>query len=211
MALELVAGHAFNLGVGNVFTPRDLAAAANVDALEPRQDAGPKSVNIFIDAADAEFREYGYAASVVNACPSQTVYELRCTEGPAGVCGANADVATVTENASEYKVSTSLTTRTANREIKGTLVEQCKLAGTTAATCTATVIGSAQGQVYSTVSVLTYTSAALRHYDVAITGGAEKLASPTGSCSSAAAGLNTRVVALWGLLGAIGAVGVLAL
>ncbi|KAI1160947.1 hypothetical protein F5B18DRAFT_471021 [Nemania serpens] len=209
MALDLVAGHAFNLGLGSVFTPRDLAA--NVGALEARQDSGPKSVNIFVDSADGGYEKYGYAASVINACPSSTIYAIRCTAGPTAACGANADVATITENASEYKVSSAVTTQSAGIEVKATLAEHCKLDGTTAATCTATVKGSAQGQTYSTAGVVTYTNAALRHYDVAITGGGEKLVNPTGTCSAAAGVVNTRAVALWGLLGAIGAVGVLVL
>lgn len=90
MAVELVAGHAFNLGLGTAFAPRDLAA--NVDALEARQASGPNSVNIFVDSTDAEYLDYEYAASVVNACPSQTVYAIRCTKGPKAVCGANAGV-----------------------------------------------------------------------------------------------------------------------
>ncbi|KAI1114735.1 hypothetical protein F5Y14DRAFT_161847 [Nemania sp. NC0429] len=215
MALELVAGHAFNLGLGNTFTPRDFAADVDAGALEARQDAGagagPKSVNIFIDSTDPEFREYGYAASVVDACPSKTVYALRCTAGPSGVCGAGGPAVTITENASQYTVSSAITTKTRGIVVSATAIEHCDLAGTTRAVCTATIQGEAEGQKYTTSGVVTYTTAANRHYDVAITGGNEKLANPTGKCSSAAAGTNTRAVALWGLLGAIGAVGVLAL
>lgn len=95
--------------------------------------------------------------------------------------------------------------------MKATIIEECDLAGTTRATCTATLAGEAQGQKYSTSSVLTYTQAATLHFDVPVTAGNQKLANPTGTCSNGASGLSARAVALWGLLGAVGAVGVLAL
>ncbi|KAI1273666.1 hypothetical protein F5Y07DRAFT_402092 [Xylaria sp. FL0933] len=209
MALELVARHAAqNLPAASMFSPRDLFSGGDVAALETRDDSGPSSVNIFIDSPDAD--SYEYAASVVAACSSQTVYEVRCTSGPSPICGSNAEAATVTENASEYKVSSAVTTKTAGVEVKATVIESCNLDGTTAATCTATIQGSAQGQKYSTAATVTYTDAATLRFDVSVTGGNDKLASPTGKCSSAS-NINTRAVAFWGFLGALGAVGVLAL
>ena len=57
--------------------------------LHPRNDTssskpnstfdGP-TVNMFIDALDDD---YGYAASIINACVGTTVYALQCTKGPA--------------------------------------------------------------------------------------------------------------------------------
>ncbi|KAI0966740.1 hypothetical protein F4678DRAFT_466109 [Xylaria arbuscula] len=47
-------------------------------------------------------------------------------------------------------------------------------------------------------------------FDVSITAGNEKLAKPTGKCS-AASNINTRAVALWGFLGAVGAIGIMTL
>ncbi|RYC65234.1 hypothetical protein CHU98_g997 [Xylaria longipes] len=177
-------------------------------ALEARD--GPSTVNLFIDATDADTYDYEYAASVVDACVSRTVYALRCTSGPSEFCGANAAIATVTENASLYSFSSAVETKTAGVEVKATAIENCKLDGTTAATCTATAVVSAQGQKTTTTATTTYTDAATLRFDVSITGGNEKLANPTGKCS-AASSVNTRAVALWGFLGAIGAVSVLAL
>ncbi len=116
---------------------------------------------------------------------------------------------TITENASTYIVSSAITTKTAGVQVKATVVENCSLAGKTAATCTATIAGSVKGKKYSTSTTVTYAHASALHFDVSVTGGNEKLASPT-ACSGAP-GVNTRALAFWGFLGAIGAVGVLAL
>ncbi|KAI0522215.1 hypothetical protein F5B22DRAFT_634118 [Xylaria bambusicola] len=212
MALDLVAAHAAsNLDMGtNIFVARDLFSSANVNTLEARQDSGNDTVTIFIDSPEPE--KYEYAASVVYACPVETVYALRCTAGgPDSVCGPGLPPVTVTENASEYKVSSAVTTKTQGVEVKATVIESCNLDGTTAATCTATVGGSAQGQSTTTSATVTYTDASSYYLQVQITGGNEKLANPTGKCQSGAASLNTRAVAFWGILGAVGAVGALAL
>ncbi|KAI0877943.1 hypothetical protein GGS24DRAFT_445673 [Hypoxylon argillaceum] len=208
MALELVAGHAFsNLGFTNILPARDLTASSIVQARADSND----TVNIFIDSTDADIVDYEYAASVVNACESYTVYALQCTSGPSDICGSNLPAVTITENPSSYRVSSSVSTQTAGVEVKVTVVENCALDGSTAATCTATVAGSADGTKYTTSATAVYTDAATLRYDVAITAGAEKLANPTGKCSAAAPGASARGVALWGLLGAVGAAGVLAL
>ncbi|KAI0439452.1 hypothetical protein F4803DRAFT_46172 [Xylaria telfairii] len=209
MAFELVAGHAANLGLSNfTFAPDVPDFTVSRSAVEARD--GPSSVNIFIDALDADTNEYEYAASVVEACVSYTVYALRCTSGAADFCGPNVPAATATENASQYKFSSAVTTTTAGVEVKATAIENCQLDGTTAATCTATIAGSAQGQKTSTTGVVTYTDAATLHFDVAITAGNEKLINPTGKCSGASS-VNTRAVALWGFVGAVGAVSALLL
>ncbi|KAI1124841.1 hypothetical protein F5Y10DRAFT_248374 [Nemania abortiva] len=210
MALELVAGHAVNnLGLGNVLPARAVADfSPNTGVLQARAD---DSVNLFLDSTDADIQDYEYAASVVNACSAYTVYAVRCTAGTNEICSSDAPAVTITENASQYTVSSSVTTKTAGAEVKVTILEACDLDGTTAATCSATVGGSAQGTKYTTSATVTYTDAASLHYNVAITAGGEKLANPTGSCSSDAPGVSTRAVALWGFLGAIGVVGVLAL
>ncbi|KAI0405510.1 hypothetical protein F4802DRAFT_597067 [Xylaria palmicola] len=213
MALQLAAAHALNhLPVGsvpldNVFAARGVAGfTPNTGALEARAD-GPSSVNIFIDAEDTD---YEYAVSVVQACATETVYLLQCTKGSSDACGDGAPAITVTENASEYKVSSAATTTTAGVEVKVTAIEHCALDGKTAATCTATIGGSAQGQKTTTSATVTYTDASDLFFDVTVTAGNEKLANPTGKCSGAAS-LTTRAVALWGLVGAIGAISVLAL
>ncbi|KAI1420826.1 hypothetical protein F5Y12DRAFT_787948 [Xylaria sp. FL1777] len=213
MALQILAAHAANnLVSDNVLAARNIFGgnAGHVEMLESRATSGNNTVNIFIDSEDPE--NFEYAVSVVAACASETVYEIRCTAGPdAQACGANAPVGTVTENASEYKLKSVASTKTAGIEVVATAIESCNLAGTTAATCTATLEASAQGQKTSTAGTITYTNAATLRFDVSVTGGAEKLANPTGTCSSDAAGLSSRAVAFWGFLGAIGAIGVIAL
>ncbi|GAP87132.1 hypothetical protein SAMD00023353_2301470 [Rosellinia necatrix] len=206
MAAQLVAGHAFsNLDAGSMFAARDVAGfSPAVAPMVARQESGPTSVNIFIDGQP----EFEYAASVVAACADHTVYAVQCTGGgPSSLCGSDSPPATITENASQYHVSSAVTTKTLGVEVKVTLIEECELAGTTAATCTATVAGSAEGQKTTTSATTTYDAASALHFDVAITAGNQKLVNPTGTCS----GASTRAVALWGLLGAVGAVGVLAL
>ncbi|KAI1181256.1 hypothetical protein F4777DRAFT_9123 [Nemania sp. FL0916] len=214
MALELFAGHAArNLDLGQMFAPRDLADfSAELPVVKEKRADGPQTINIFIDSPTGDtLGGYEYAVSVVEACSAHTVYAIQCTKGSdSQQCGPNAAKATATENASAYTISTAVTTSTAGVEVKATVIEECKLDGTTAATCSATLGGSAQGQKYTTSATTTYTDAATLRFDVSVTGGNDKLANPTGKCS-AASGLNTRAVALWGFLGAVGAVGVLAL
>ncbi|TGJ81161.1 hypothetical protein E0Z10_g7615 [Xylaria hypoxylon] len=209
MALQLIAAHAFsNIGSGNLFGTRDLASA-NAGIMEARADSGNDTISIFVDSPDPE--NFKYAASVVAACPTQTIYEARCTEGPdSDLCGSNAPAVRFTENASSYHVSTASATTTAGVKVEATVIENCELDGRTAATCTASVIASAQGQKVTSSATVTYTDAATLFLDVSITAGNDKLANPTGSCS-AASGINTRAVAFWGFLGALGAVGVLSL
>ncbi|RWA03610.1 hypothetical protein EKO27_g11489 [Xylaria grammica] len=208
MSLELVAAHAFsNLGSANMFAPRDLA---NVGTVEARAESGNDTVNIFIDSEDPT--NYEYAASVVAACASETVYEVFCTAGPdSRVCGDDTPGVTITENASEYKVTTATKTTSSGIAVEATVIENCALESTTSAACTATVVASAQGQKYTTDATTTYANPTRYWLDVQVTGGNEKLANPTGTCESAASGVNTRAVAFWGFLGAVGAVGVLAL
>ncbi|KAI0551424.1 hypothetical protein F4679DRAFT_582592 [Xylaria curta] len=209
MSLELVAGHAANLGLANfTFAPRDVADFSV--GLEARD--GPQTVNLFIDAAGDDTSDYKYAASVVEACVSHTIYALQCTEGAAGICGSDVPVATITENASQFSFSSAVATSADGTDVKATAIEHCDLAGTTAATCTGTAVVSAAGSSRTNSGTTTYTDAATLHFDVTITGGNDKLANPTGKCnSSAASSVNTRAVALWGFLGAIGAASVLAL
>ncbi|KAJ3556732.1 hypothetical protein NPX13_g10074 [Xylaria arbuscula] len=117
MALNIAAAHAAsNLDVGsNIFASRDLFTSANLNPLEARQDSGNDTVTLFIDSAEPD--SYEYAASVVAACSSETIYALQCTAGgPDSVCGDSVPAITVTENASEYKVSSAVTTKTGGVE-----------------------------------------------------------------------------------------------
>lgn len=96
MALQLVAGHAINaannagMDLGGIIAARDVAGfSANSGAFVARDDSGPSSVNIFIDANDSDNE---YAASVVAACESQTVYAIQCTAGSDAACGSDTPV-----------------------------------------------------------------------------------------------------------------------
>jgi len=62
--------------------------------------------------------------------------------------------------------------------------EGCKVDGNTAATCSATVSISAAGTSTKTASTTTMLGSDVHRFDVLITGGAEKLAAPTGTCAS---------------------------
>jgi hypothetical protein len=90
------------------------------------------------------------------------------------------------------------------------VVESCQLSGTTAAACTVTYEAKAGDQKTTTTAASTFTDIASWRVDVAVTAGNDKLAHPTGKCSGASV-LSTRAVTLWGLVGAIGAIGVLVL
>ncbi|KAI0201707.1 hypothetical protein F4808DRAFT_95965 [Astrocystis sublimbata] len=209
MSLELFAGQAASMGLVNMtFAPRDAADFGVSKAALASRD-GPSTVKIFIDSGDTGASDGEYAVSVVEACVSHTVYALACTAGSADGCGANAAAATVTENQSTYSLKSAVTTKSGGTEIKATVIDECQLQGTTKAICTGIIEASANGQKTSTALTTTYTNAAKLYYEASVTGGAEKLANPTGKCSSGAS--TTRAVALWGFLGAIGAVGVLAL
>ncbi|KAI1307726.1 hypothetical protein F5Y03DRAFT_114574 [Xylaria venustula] len=208
MALEFFAGHiADNLNLGNLTlsTPDVADISISNAVLEERDD--PQTVNIFFDNQDANVQ---LAASVVEACASQTVYAVRCTAGTATYCGGTGPTATITENASQYIASTTASVKTEGHEAKLTAIESCELDGTTKAICVGTAVLSVDGEQNSNTGTTTYTDAATRRFDVSITAGNDKLANPTGKCS-AASNINTRAVALWGLLGAIGAIGVMTL
>jgi hypothetical protein len=74
----------------NVLRDRDINS---LRVLAPRNETAMSSdtVNLFIDAIDENF---GYAASIVEACVEQTVYALQCTSGNVGsaTCGPNGAV-----------------------------------------------------------------------------------------------------------------------
>lgn len=83
--------------------------------------------------------------------------------------------------------------------------ETCALAGTTAATCTATAKVTASTSSTSTTSTETLSGTDYYRFNVAITGGAEKTASPAATCSStkasAATSFSSKKVAIWALAG----------
>lgn len=84
--------------------------------------------------------------------------------------------------------------------------ETCTLAGTTAATCTATAGGQADGTHTSATAVVTVASPTYYRFDVEITGGADKTKNPSPTCSSegVATNLNAKSTAIWALAGTFG-------
>ncbi|CAL3964355.1 unnamed protein product [Diplocarpon coronariae] len=184
--------------------------------------AARETVNLFIDSTDADWE---YAASIIAACADQTVYAVQCTSGGdlvgAQTCGPNAVKATLTAGTSTYRFSSDLTTTTLGVEVTATAEESCLLAGTTAATCTATVKATADGTRTTTTTRATLSGTAYYRYDVAITGGAEKTATAAATCGGgggsdtkgAGATVRPRGVLLWAVAGVAvaGATGVLSM
>ncbi|KAK4120564.1 hypothetical protein N657DRAFT_579689 [Parathielavia appendiculata] len=155
-----------------------------------------------------------YAASIIDACVDQTTYALRCTSGPSyirtDVCGANAGVVTLTAGPSTYRISSTTAVRTNGQDVSATLQESCQLRGTTQAVCTAMIGGSVDKTTTSASLSTTISGADYYRFDVAITGGAEKTASPSAQCNAPPAsgpsgsGASTKAVAIWGLIGVVG-------
>ncbi len=120
-----------------------------------------------------------------------------------------AQIATLTAGPSTYVFSSSVSTRTLGHDVVATVQESCSLQGTTAAVCSATIGGSVDKTSTAVSTTVTESGTDYYRYDVAITGGAEKTANPTTCAANGAAGLSVRAVALWGVLGAVGVVGLL--
>lgn len=116
----------------------------------------------------------------------------------------------MTSAASEYSIFTAGTTTIQGYAVTGTAIESCALAGTTAATCSASVKGTADGTAVSTSGVETLSSADYYRFNVQITGGAEKTVNPTATCAvkGAAVSINTKNVAMLALAGVIGIVNI---
>lgn len=122
-------------------------------------------------------------------------------------------VVTLTAGPSNYEWSSAITTSTLGAAVTGTFQETCNLAGTTAATCTGTLKATVPGTSTSTTVTLVLQTPSYYRYDVEITAGAEKTASPSGTCAkkSAAVGLNTKTMALWAMAGFAGIASMIAL
>lgn len=125
---------------------------------------------------------------------------------------------TVTEGPSTYIVETTTSSEIAGETIAVAVGESCALEGTTLAACTATYSVSADGTATSDVTTQTLTGTDYHRFDVAITAGADKTASATGSCNAggkssgaSGAGVDARGVGVLGLLLSAGLVGVLVL
>ncbi|KAK4464943.1 hypothetical protein QBC42DRAFT_294589 [Cladorrhinum samala] len=214
MALHLaaLAAGGANTDFLNAFQPSAEKVAARSEfpkAVVARNDSGVPTVNMFVDGGSSDLE---YAASVIGACNGQTTYAIRCTAGSdtpsfllENPCGPNAVAATATVGPDTYRVSTAVSTKSAGHTAAATVEEACSLRGTTEAVCTATVDLSLDKERSSTNTVLTLSGSSYYRYDVAITAGAEKLASPTGQCQPASgSGASTKAVALWTLVGVVG-------
>ncbi|KAG9248683.1 hypothetical protein BJ878DRAFT_487337 [Calycina marina] len=166
------------------FRPRAELTIESVPLIEARNASVP-TLNMFIDARDTSF---GWAASIVEIKVDQTVLALQCVSAPATTtydpiedadkaaisvgCGDHAPIATVTVNPSRYTLSSALL----SPEVQFTARETCTLAGTTVATCIATLGASAA--LYTTMWTTTETIMGTQYhrFNVAITGGTEKAA-----------------------------------
>jgi hypothetical protein len=89
-------------------------------------------------------------------------------------------------------------------KVDGEVIENCSLEGTTMAACNATVKASASGKSTQSVVTSTATGTNVYWFDVPITAGAEKTASPSQCSKSAASGLNMKGATALALLGAVG-------
>ncbi|KAI3394972.1 hypothetical protein diail_2030 [Diaporthe ilicicola] len=149
------------------------------------------TINMFVD--DGLDGDESYAASIVCAGASETIYAIRCTDegtvdAGSATCGPDAEVFTLTANPSTYVVATATSTEVQGYEVTGSVAENCALLGTTAADCTATVSLSVDGTSTALETTVTLSGTDYHRFDVAITGGAEKTAVATGECGSAASG-----------------------
>jgi hypothetical protein len=89
-------------------------------------------------------------------------------------------------------------------KVEGELIENCSLDGTTKAVCNGTVSATASGQTTQTTVTATATGTDVYWFNVPITAGAEKTASPSQCNKSAASGLNMKGATALALLGAVG-------
>ncbi|RYP62849.1 hypothetical protein DL769_007143 [Monosporascus sp. CRB-8-3] len=213
--MSLFAGSSFGASLAGFRAPEHAAVARHYVAARQNGNSSDDTINMFIDSEYTGEEGARYAASVVNACPDMTVLALQCTAGPSylvdGACGSDAAVFTVTHAPDMFSVSIVTATQTMGVDVTMTADESCAIAATTAATCSADIVIEAEGTKTDTSAVTTITGSAYtdKLYPVTITGGAEKLASPTGTCENAAPALSVRNIA-WCLAGAVGIAGFLA-
>ncbi|KAH8893680.1 hypothetical protein GQ53DRAFT_821608 [Thozetella sp. PMI_491] len=151
--------------------------------------ASNTTINMFID--DGLRGRAGYAASIVSACIDQTVYAIRCTSAyyaGSDTCGPSATPLTITSASTTYAGEVTAVAYSYGTLIDIYATEGCVLAGSTAATCSATaeLTEGSSSTVVSSTTTLTGTN--YHRFDVIITGGLERLADATTTC----AGPSTR-------------------
>lgn len=96
-------------------------------------------------------------------------------------------------------MSTATTTTISGYKVKGSLEEHCQLRGTTDAICEGTVSVSVDGTTSWQDATSTWYGSMYHRFDVAITAGADKLATPTGECSSGAVGGGIGAGEVWAM------------
>jgi len=115
-----------------------------------------------------------------------------------------------------YEVYLATSAQTLGSNVAATVSASCSLAGTTAAACAVTLGGTVDGTVTSTSTIASLASSNYDYfrYDVTLTAGAEKTASPTATnCNVRAAPaettnsksegsvLSSKRMAMWMLVG----------
>ncbi|RYP60245.1 hypothetical protein DL770_010032 [Monosporascus sp. CRB-9-2] len=209
--MSLFAGSSFNASLAGFQAPEYGPVARHYVAVRQNGDSSDDTIDMFIDNYYSEY-EVSYAASVINACRDMTTLALQCTAGPSFIddlgCGSNAPVYTVTHASDLYSALIVTEIVTEATDVTMTLHDSCAIAAM-AATCSADADVEIEGSRTSTSIVATFTGSAYtdRIYPVEITGGAEKLTSPTATCGAVPA-FSVRNIA-WGLAGAVGIAGFL--
>lgn len=113
-------------------------------------------------------------------------------------------VFTLTAGPSTYVVATATSGVIEGYSVTGSVAENCELQGTTAAVCAATISVSLQGTSTATTTTGTLDGTDYHRFDVAITGGAEKTAAPTGECGARSGAVGSGLKAREGwVLGAV--------
>ncbi|KAK4249127.1 hypothetical protein C7999DRAFT_30338 [Corynascus novoguineensis] len=201
-------------GSGRAVPPLALASFA---AAADNSTGSGNHVELFIDGSLS--RRASYAALIVNACKDHAVYALQCTSVSGGIvgsniCGSAAPTLTVTEGANLYLFEYATTTNVAGHDAEMLIAASCNIRGTTAAECDYSLSASVDdtSTVIETSAAITGTD--FHRYQVSITGGAEKIASATGSCdanANAAAGTSASAVKAMAAALAISLAGVVAL
>lgn len=154
--------------------------------------------DLFIDNMDPNAM---WAASVIEVCNSSTTYAVACTSAPFNpACSQGATPITMTQGPSVFAV----TTPAIYSETSVTIVETCALdSSASSASCVQTIEGAGYGQSNVMTKAFNLTGQYYRHYQVAITAGADKLGG-SGTCSAnAAARRGTQAAFCLGSLGII--------
>ncbi|RYP22851.1 hypothetical protein DL765_001447 [Monosporascus sp. GIB2] len=210
--MSLFAGASFGASLAGFQVPEHGAVARHHVAARQNGNSMDNTIEMFIDTSWSD-EGASYAVSVVNACPDRTTLVLQCTAGPPELgeaCGSNGPVRTVTHAPETYSFMEVIKGWANGVDVTMTVRESCAVARPTAATCSENfdVVEGGTQTVSSGVTTITGSAFSEKIHQVQVTGGAEKLASPTGTCENAALTLSVRNIA-WCLAGALGIAGFL--